>query len=124
MALTTLQGLEPMSDAKSGIDRLGALEEALLVAVYRLGEDKSYGVALHKELQRRLGKTISIGALYVTLNRLAAKGYVSSRKQAGSHGRIRRCYTIQPSGVHALNDSRVTTQKLWDGLCSPLSVRT
>lgn len=113
-----------MSDTRSGIDHLGALEESLLLAVYRLGEDQSYGVALHKDLQRRIGKTISLGALYVTLNRLAAKGYVSSCKQVGKHGRIRRCYAIEPSGVHALNDSRVTTQKLWKGLCWPLSVRT
>ena len=107
-----------------GIDRLGTLEEAVLLAIYRLGQEKSYGLALHRALERRVGKPIAVGALYVTLSRLEEKGYVSSARQTGNLGRLRRCYTIEPSGVRALNDSRVTTRRLWQGLRAPLVVRS
>lgn len=110
------------SDPK-GIDRLGTLEEAVLLAIYRLGKDRAYGLALHQALEHRIGKSIAIGALYVTLSRLEEKGYVSSATHTGSHGRLRRCYTIEASGVRALNQSRLTTQKLWQGLRAPLLVR-
>lgn len=111
------------SDPK-GIDRLGTLEEAVLLAIYRLGKDRSYGLALHRALENRIGKSIAIGALYVTLSRLEDKGHVSSATHTGNHGRLRRCYTIEASGVRALNESRLTTQKLWQGLRAPLVVRS
>ena len=116
-------GVRAGSDAK-GIDRLGALEEAVLLAIYRLGKERSYGLALHRALESRVGKFIAIGALYVTLGRLEGKGYVSSATQTGRHGRLRRCYTVEASGVRALNESHVTTQKLWRGLRPPLVVHS
>lgn len=103
-----------------GIDRLGTLEEAVLLAIYRLGKERSYGLALHRALEQRIGKQIAIGALYVTLGRLEEKSYVSSATQTGDRGRLRRCYTIEPSGVRALNESRLTTRRLWQGLRAPL----
>ena len=59
-------------------EHLGELEQIVLLAVLRLGED-AYGVPIRLEIERRTGRSLTVGALYRTLDRLEAKGYVASR---------------------------------------------
>jgi DNA-binding PadR family transcriptional regulator len=86
---------------------LGRLEGAMLASVARLGDD-AYGAEIRRDLDRVLGREYSLGAVYVTLERLAAKGWLRSsmsepRPERG--GRSRRCYTLTPAGRAVLKES-------------------
>ncbi len=45
---------------------LGEFEQVALLAVARLKGD-GYGVTIRKEIERRTGRAVSIGAIYATL---------------------------------------------------------
>jgi len=97
---------------------LGEFEQMLLLAALHLGEE-AYGAALGQELEGRVGRRVSRGAIYVTLDRLEAKGLVTSslsapRPERG--GRPRRVVTVTPQGIAQLQASREALVTLWDGL--------
>ena len=103
-------------------DTLGAFEQAVLLAILRLG-DTAYGRAVLNEVQTRLGRPVAAGAVHATLGRLERKGLIGSRLGAGTpvrSGRARRFYRIKPKAVRALNDARAVVDTLWHGLEFPL----
>ena len=103
-------------------DILGAFEQAVLLAIVRLGED-AYGRAVLKEVQVRLARDVAAGAVHATLDRLENKGLVGSRLGSGTpirSGRPRRFYRLRPRGFRALNESRAAVESLWRGLDWPL----
>jgi len=103
-------------------DQLGAFEQAVLLAIVRLGEN-AYGRAILKEVQTRLERDVAAGAVHATLERLERKGIVSSRFGPGTPvraGRARRFYHLRPRGLRALNDARAAIDSLWHGLKWPL----
>jgi|SRR5687768_3920207 len=103
-------------------DVLGVFEQAVLLALVRLGKD-AYGRAILKEVQSRLQRDIAAGAVYTTLDRLEQRALISSRLKSGSavrDGRPRRYYSIENAGVRALNDSRAAVETIWQGLPWPL----
>ena len=62
-------------------------------------------------------KSVSIGAVYVTLDRLEEKGLVSSwlsdpTPERG--GRAKRCYRLEPSGRRALEEAAITARRIWE----------
>ena len=57
--------------------RLGDFEQLVLMGVLRLG-DAAYGAAIRQEIHARSGRDVSISAVYTTLDRLEAKGFLSS----------------------------------------------
>jgi DNA-binding PadR family transcriptional regulator len=104
---------------------LGTFEQAVLVSLVQLGTD-AYGRAVLKEVQRRLQREASAGAVYATLDRLEAKGLVSSRLGGGTPargGRPRRFYEITQPGVRALNESKAAVEHVWAGFRWPLKGR-
>ena len=56
---------------------LGEVEQLVLLAILRIG-DGAYAVPIRAELDRSAGVSLSRGTIYVTLDRLERKGYVSS----------------------------------------------
>ena len=97
---------------------LGDLEELVLLAVLRLGGD-AYGAALRRELRSRAGRTVSVSTIYVTLVRLEEKGLVRSELGAPTAvrgGRAKRLFALTPIGVEALEASRATRTRMWEGL--------
>ena len=101
---------------------LGPFEQAVLLAVLRLG-DAAYGRAILKEVQARLDRDVAAGAVHATLERLERKHFVSSRLGIGTPvraGRARRFYRLRPSGVRALDETRAAVESLWAGLTWPL----
>lgn len=106
-------------------DVLGAFEQAVLLAIVRLGRD-AYGRAILKEVETRLDREIAPGAVHATLNRLETKALVTSRVGSGTpirDGRARRYYTIEAQGVRALNDARTAMHNIWHGFDGPLKIR-
>jgi PadR family transcriptional regulator PadR len=111
-------------------DTLGTFEQAVLLSLVHprtpLGRER-YGRAVFKEVQHRLQRDVSAGAVYATLDRLEAKGLVSSRVAPGSDirgGRPRRHYAVEPSGLRALHASRAATDRLWAGVRLPMKGST
>lgn len=97
---------------------LGEFEQMLLLAIMRL-EDEAYGIRLMEELDERAGRSVSRGSVYITLDRLEAKGWITSemsepRPERG--GRPRRIVSVTPEGLAVLKQSRSALLELWDGL--------
>jgi PadR family transcriptional regulator len=97
---------------------IGEFEQMLLLAAMSLGED-AYGVRLMDELESRVGRSVSRGSVYVTLDRMEDKGWITSelsdpRPERG--GRPRRIVTVTPEGLDGLRRSRAALLELWTGL--------
>jgi DNA-binding PadR family transcriptional regulator len=82
---------------------LGEFEYLLLTAAARLGAN-AYGAAMRQEIESATGRRCSIGALYTTLDRLEAKGFVKTwmgdpTPQRG--GRPKRMVRVTAKGIQA-----------------------
>ena len=101
---------------------LGELEQMVLLAVLRLADD-AYSTAVRAELETRTGRSVARGAVYVTLDRLLKKGYLSSRMGDPTPergGRAKRYFALTAEGKVALRTAREALLKLWSGLESAL----
>ena len=99
---------------------LGSLEQIIVLALVRL-KSKAYGMTVRREIEERTGRNISMGAVYATLERLEAKGYVSSftgdpTPERG--GRAKRFFRLEPAGEEALRVSHEAIRKMMHGLKS------
>ncbi len=102
-------------------DLLGTFEQAVLLAVLRLGGD-AYGRAILHEAQESLKRHVSAGAVYTTLDRLEKRGLLRSKLAEGTPvrgGRPRRYYTVAAQGIRGLNDAHETLSGLWRGIQWP-----
>jgi PadR family transcriptional regulator PadR len=106
----------------SGVPYIGELEQLLLLAILQCGED-AYTVSIRRVLADRCRRRIARGALYTSLDRLEAKGLVSSRMGeplAIRGGRARRYFTVTAAGIKALRSTRAAVANLSLGLESVL----
>ncbi len=97
---------------------LGELEQIVLLAVLRLG-DEAYAVPILEQIEAQTARKVARGALYTALDRLETKGCLRSRlgeplPERG--GRARRYFTVTPAAVRALKASRAALLRLWKGL--------
>jgi len=101
-----------------GRHTLGEFEQAVLIAILRLGPN-AYGVPIRHDIGERRGRAVSVGAIYSALERLEAKGFVSSwtgGATAERGHRAKRFYRLEAPGLRALEAARVATRNLWAGL--------
>jgi len=101
---------------------LGEFEHLVLLAVLRLGAG-AYGMRVRQEIARRTGRDVSIGAVYATLDRLAAKGLVTSSvgdPTSARGGRARRWFRVTGAGIEAVNRARREMASMLEGLTIPL----
>lgn len=99
-------------------ETLGGFEQLVLLAVLRLG-DEAYGAAIAEELELRTGRTVSQGAVYVTLRRLRDRGWLASRQgeaRPERGGRPRRYHVVRAEGLRALREARDEWDALAEGL--------
>jgi DNA-binding PadR family transcriptional regulator len=97
---------------------LAEFELYVMLAMARL-DDEAYGASIRKEIQKRTGRPVSIGALYATLARLGEKGLVSfrvSEPQPVQGGRARKYCRLTPEGEEALQHSAAMLSRMMDGL--------
>jgi DNA-binding PadR family transcriptional regulator len=102
----------------AGREYLGEFEHIILLALLRLG-DLAYGVTVRQEIQSRIKRELSIGAVYATLDRLETKGYVKSfhgdpAPERG--GRSKRFFHITPKGLAAVNRTHGALDRMTAGL--------
>ncbi len=97
---------------------LGEFENLVLLAVARMS-GRGYGMAIRREIEERTEREVSIGAIYVTLERLEGKGYIISHTGDPTPergGRVRRHFAVTPAGTEALHRSREMLDRMWDGV--------
>jgi PadR family transcriptional regulator PadR len=90
-------------------DNLGEFELLILAALQMLGEN-AYGMTVHERVEKLAAgiRTVSLGSVYTTLDRLELKGYVKSwfsdpTPERG--GRSKRFFEITGAGQKALKNS-------------------
>lgn len=96
----------------------GVFEQQVLLAVMRLGAE-AYGVTVRQEIEKRVARQAALGAVYATLERLEAKGYVSSREGGATAvrgGRSRRYFEVTSKGGAALQRALDAVDRLREGI--------
>jgi DNA-binding PadR family transcriptional regulator len=104
-------------------EHLGEFEQIVLLAILRLG-DNGYGVPIRREIEKRTRRSLTVGSLYSTLERLEQKGYITSwfgdpTPERG--GRSKRYFKVKPLGLRALRESREALAAMWEGLESQVT---
>lgn len=100
------------------VSYLGEFEQVVLLAVAHLGDEAS-GPGLRAEISARAGRTVSIGAIYATLDRLTTKGYLRARDEGPNESnaaRVRRFFTLTAAGAEALEAARDMQARMWRGI--------
>jgi len=100
-------------------ESIGQFEQIILTAILSL-RDEAYGVTIHKKaVQLATPKNGALGAVYVTLDRLEDKGFVSSwvsEPTPERGGRAKRFYRLEALGERALEESAATAKRVWDAV--------
>lgn len=97
---------------------LGDFEQLVLFALMRLGPD-AYGATIRREIEQRTGRDLAMSAVYVTVDRLEAKGLVRTwigEPSAERGGRRRKHVTLQPAGRRAVTVAYRRFKAMVDGL--------
>ena len=95
---------------------LGEFEVLVLLGVLHLG-DNAYPPAIRDAIERRTKRDVARGAVYVTLDRLEAKGLLASRLgDDETAGRARRYYRVAPKGMRAVRRALAAVEQMRSGL--------
>jgi len=96
---------------------LGEFELMVLAALLRL-EDNAYGVSIISEIETRAERSVSIGALYATLDRLEKKQFISASMGEATPqrgGRAKRYFKITKEGQAQMYKSLNALQNMLEG---------
>jgi len=97
---------------------LGQHELMVMLSVLRLGKE-AYGVPIATEIAHKTGREMLQGSVYAVLERLEAKGLVTSRlgeatSQRG--GRAKRYFKLTAEGVREVHATQGALESLWEGI--------
>ena len=95
--------------------QIGEFEEVVMLIVGVL-YDEAYGVAIKTEIEKRIKRKVSVGALQSALRRLEKKGFLNSREGEANiqrGGKPKRYFTITAYGKEALEYNQDMRSKLW-----------
>ena len=98
--------------------QLGEFEEVVMLTVGVLYKE-AYGVSVKKEIETRLSRNVSVGALQSALKRLEQKGYLKSHEGGSTQeraGRPKRFFEITAAGKKAIEYTRSMRNELWDAI--------
>ena len=98
--------------------QLGEFEEVVMLTVGVLF-DLAYGVSIKKEIESRLSRKVSVGALQTALKRLEDKGYLKSREGESTEeraGRPKKYFQITAYGKRAMEYTKNTRDELWKAI--------
>jgi DNA-binding PadR family transcriptional regulator len=100
-------------------DTLGEFELLVMLAALRLGPDEAYTVSIAEDIRARADRAVRRANIYTTLQRLEAKGLVSTRlgePRAERGGRPPRLVTVTPEGVAAVHATTSAIHAMLHGL--------
>ncbi len=95
---------------------LGEFQEIVLLTILVLDDD-AYGVTIKREINQRVKRSISRGALHTALTRLEEKGFITSKQGETNPergGRPKRYYTVSNRGIEALQEAKELRDQLWN----------
>jgi len=95
--------------------QLGEFEEVVILTIGVL-YNEAYGVSIKKEIENRLSRNVSMGALHTALKRLEDKGYIRSHDGETTEeraGRPKKYFEITALGKKAMEYTRNTREDLW-----------
>lgn len=98
--------------------QLGEFEEIVMLTVGIL-YDEAYGISIKQEIEARLKRGVSVGALQTALKRLEEKGYLKSREGGTNEdraGRPKKFFTITAYGRKAMEHTKDTRNALWNAI--------
>jgi len=98
--------------------QLGEFEEVVMLTVGVLYKD-AYGVSIKKEIESRLTRKVSVGALQSALKRLEDKGYLKSHEGEATEeraGRPKKYFQITALGKRAMEYTKSTRDELWSAI--------
>ncbi len=96
---------------------LGEFEQVVLLALATVGTGTP-GREVYEEIARTTGRDVSVTAVYVTLNRLLKKGYVSAAMGEATPergGRAKKLFRLEAEGAEAIKRARAQFDVLWKG---------
>ena len=97
---------------------LGGFELLVLLALVHVGDD-AYGVPIANAIEESSGRPVSIGSVYITLERLEKKGLVRSElgeATAVRGGRAKTYFRITARGLREVRQAQRTLVNLWRGV--------
>lgn len=98
--------------------QLGEFEEIVILTIGILYR-QAYGVAIKKEIESRLSRKVSMGAMHTALVRLEDKGYIKSFNGEATEerlGRPKKYFQITALGKKAMEHARDTRNELWQAI--------
>ena len=96
---------------------LTRIEEIILLAVFQLSSE-AYGVKIRAKVEAMTGKSFSVGAIYVPLDRLAKRKLLEAETGDPTPergGRRKRYYRLSKSGLAALREAKRLHDTIWVG---------
>lgn len=97
---------------------LGEFEEIVVMIVAILDGD-AYSVGIIKEIEKRLNRAVSLGAIQTVLKRLEHKGLLKSEFGGTTNergGKRKRLYVITALGQERIEQTREKRNSLWDAM--------
>jgi PadR family transcriptional regulator PadR len=97
---------------------LGEFEEVVILTIAIL-YNEAYGVSVKKEIESRLSRGVSMGALHTALVRLEDKGYIKSfngEQTEDRMGRPKKYFQLTALGKKAIAHSKQTRDQLWKAI--------
>jgi PadR family transcriptional regulator PadR len=98
--------------------QLGEFEEIVILTIGVLYKD-AYGVAIKNEIETRLSRQVSMGAMHSALVRMEDKGYIKSHNGEATEermGRPKKYYRITALGKKAIEYTKDTRNELWKAI--------
>jgi DNA-binding PadR family transcriptional regulator len=97
---------------------LGEFEEVVILTIGILNND-AYSVSIKEEIESRLSRSVSMGALHTALKRLEDKAYLKSYAGEATPdraGRPKRYFEITAMGKKAMLYTKSTRDDLWSAI--------
>ena len=97
---------------------IGEFEEIVMLTVAVL-HDEAYGISIKNEIEERVERNVSVGAMRTALARLEKKGFLKSElgeATAVRGGKRKRYYKVTPYGQKALVQVMEVRKQLWDSI--------
>ena len=97
---------------------LGEFEEVVILIVAILNGD-AYSVGIITEIEERLNRNVSLGAIQTVLKRLEKKGLLKSEFGDATNergGKRKRLYKVTAEGKKMLEQIRVQRNSLWEAI--------
>jgi PadR family transcriptional regulator, regulatory protein PadR len=91
------------------------LELMILLAVMRVG-DEAYGVTITREIEETTGRGVAVAVVYTTLDRLEARGLVTSAigdPTPERGGRAKRFFRVTARGLRQARATQRALSALW-----------